>query len=145
MNFDKCTIYWTGDFMGNVQKLEARSASVEVKPYAQHRDAVHVRYIKKGGRKERGFVKGYQPRVYIVEGWNQPEPASMFNQVEEMDSGVTVHSSSYTCFDERYVSDFRDLMKAKGVEFDFDSGNADDMANAVPWTPETHGYAGDIG
>ena len=131
MNFDKCTIYWTGDFMGNVQSVEARSASVEVKPYAQHRDAVHVRFIKKGGRKERGFVKGYKPRVWIVEGWNQTVPASMFNQVEES-NGLTVHSSSYTCFDDRYVSDFRALAATEGKRFAFDSGNSDDMAQAVP-------------
>ena len=132
MNFEKCTIYFTGDFMGNVSKIEARGASVEVKPYAQHRNAVHVRYIKKGGRKERGFVKSYQPRVWIVEGWNQPTPASMFNQSETLDSGVTVHSSSYTCFDDRYVSDFRARMADEGVEFGFDSGDADSMARAVP-------------
>lgn len=105
--FEKATIYTTGEFFGNIQKIEVRRGSVEVKPYAQHTDAVHVKFVPKGGRRLRGFVKSYKPFVMIVKGHGHPEPAELFGKTISEGDGVTVKQGTYAAFDERWVEDFK--------------------------------------
>ena len=45
--------------------------------------------------------------MLIVEGWENPSPDGMFNldTVKNKD-GVTIKASRYSCFDDRYKTDF---------------------------------------
>lgn len=109
----KYTLYYTGMF--GVRKMEATVCEVEVKPYAQYNDAVHVKYVEKGKRKVQGFVQGYKPSLLVLEGWGHPDPASMFNDPTLSPSGVVSRMSSYASCDPRWQSDF-DAQMGKYLE-----------------------------
>jgi hypothetical protein len=111
IDFEKATIYTTGELMGNVQKVEVRRGDVEVKPYAQFSDAVHVKYVPKGARRQRGFVKSFKPFVLILEGHGHPDPDSLFGEaVPSSVEGVSVAHGRHSAFGDEWTNDFRGMM-----------------------------------
>lgn len=105
--FEKATIYTTSEFMGNVTKTEVRRGEIEVKPYAQYAEAIHVKFVPKGARKLRGFVKSHKPYVIVLEGHGHPDPDSLYGAYRETQDGeAAVASGRYRSFDPRWVEDF---------------------------------------
>lgn len=112
VGFGKATIYTTDGF-GCVTKIEVRGGSVEIGPYAQYREALKVRYVPKGARKTRGFVKDYKPYVVVLEGHGHPTPNGMFdNGKRETTNGVTAVQSQYHAFDSRWVNDWEATLRS---------------------------------
>ena len=102
----KVTIYVTSEFFGSVQSREGYLIEHGTKKYAQYSNAPYVQYIPKGKRKIVGFVKGYKPYLLIVNGWNLPKSQGMFENSITNKDNVTIKKSTYSCFDDRYKSDF---------------------------------------
>lgn len=96
----KCTVYTSGMF--GIRKTEVRQVKVELGPYAQYSEAVHVTYLEKGKRKARAMVEGYRPYFLVLEGWGHPDPAGMW----EESSSAELKVSRYSACDPRWQDDF---------------------------------------
>lgn len=105
---EKVTLYTVSDLMGNVLKREIKMTALEYKEYAQYKSLLHVQGIPKGKRTE--YVWRSQGRYaffIVVEGWNHPEPASMFGEAkEDPNTGFMVSKSTYSAHDGGYIKDF---------------------------------------
>lgn len=113
VKFEKATIYTTSEFMGNVIKTEVRRGEVEIAPYAQYNEAVHVRFVPKGKRSQRGFVKSHKPFVLVLEGHGHPDAATLYGETEATQDGeCSVARGRYRSFDAGWVRDFRSLMSS---------------------------------
>ena len=91
------TLYFRGEFMGNMHRVEARAYSVTVGKYAQYDQAVFVAFLAKGKRKARGFVQGYRPDLLVLDDWGHPEPAPLFG--EPAPGEITVEAAHSSCSD----------------------------------------------
>lgn len=100
-------MYVKGEFLGNIIKIEATEATIEIKPYAQYPNAVHVTFRKPRQRKDRGFVQSYRPSLLVLDGWGHPDPASPWKPISEGCS-----ESKYMSCDERWQSDFDAAIEA---------------------------------
>jgi hypothetical protein len=107
----KATIYFRGEMMGNIHKIEVRSFSVEVRPYAQYSAAIEARFVKKGGRQVLGFVQSYAPSLVVVEGWGHPDAAPIFGPAVERD-GVTVFRGRHSSCSPEWATEFDALLAA---------------------------------
>lgn len=107
----KATIYYRGELMGNIHRLEVRSFGVSVGPYAQYSAAVEARFVKKGGRSVLGFVQSFQPSLVILEGWGHPEPAGIWDKTEERD-GVKVTCGRHSSCSPEWANEFDALLAA---------------------------------
>lgn len=99
----KVTMYFQG--MLGVSKVEATTCAVEVKPYAQYTRSVHVEFVPRGKRKARSFVQSYKPSLLVLEGWNHPDPDSMFLPAEDHGDVMVAHGR-YSACDPRWQGDF---------------------------------------
>lgn len=105
----KVTVY-TRSPMGIV-KTEGKNLEIKVRPYAQYKAAVEVRFIPKGKRKVQGFVQTYEPSVLVLEGWDHPEPDGMIDPASvRVEGGVRTSMSRYLSCDPRWESDFRAMI-----------------------------------
>lgn len=104
------TVYMVSEFMGNVVKREGTYMSHGVNKYAQYSLVPFLAFITKGKRSVTSIrSSGYKPYMLILEGVGHPEPDDMFN--DAVDKGeVTIRTSRYASFDERYITDFEAVM-----------------------------------
>jgi hypothetical protein len=110
MEKQKITVYVTGEFMGNVQKYEGYLIDQGKMKYAQYDNAPFVSFTPKGKKNGVRIVKGYNPYILILKGWNHPEPQSMYGEPSTRENGVTVRASRYQSFDEGYKRDFNNMI-----------------------------------
>jgi len=103
------TIYYSSDFVGGVNRIEAKLIDHGTTKYAQYNDAPFVKFIPKGKRKQIQILKGYKPFILIVSGTNTPEPPSFFSD-SVSGNDVTSRTSKYLSHDERYLTDFNKLI-----------------------------------
>ncbi len=106
---EKITVYTTSEFMGNVQKYEGTLIDQGKMKYAQYDNAPFVSFIPKGKRNGCRIVKGYNPYILILKGWNHPEPDGMYGEARQGD-GVTIRESRYASFDDGYKIDFNNVI-----------------------------------
>jgi len=111
MKKDQVTIYRSGEMFGSIFKTEGTLIECGLQKYAQYDAAPFVKFIPKGKRTGRGFVQGYKPYVVILKGVNHPEPQGMFKTIRETDE-VTVRQSIYSSFDDRWKTDFDEVLNA---------------------------------
>ena len=112
-NKTPCTIYTRSEFMGNIVKYEGKLIEHGTTEYAQYKNAVFVKYVPKGKRKVRGFVQGYGPSLLILEGVGHPEPDNMYNKAKKSETtGMMVSSSRYSSHDERWQTDFNQMIES---------------------------------
>ena len=110
MELGKATIYTQG-MLGNVVKIEARQVIVERVMHAQYLNAVQVRFVPKGARKERVIVETYVSHMLILEGHGHPDPAGAFDGGKsDVRDGVTAIWVKHRAFDGGYHRDFADMM-----------------------------------
>ncbi len=110
--FGPCTIYRRSEFMGNIVRIEARSAEVECVQYAQYADAIEVRFVRKGARKLCGWVETDSPFLLILDGHGHPDPAGIHEggSVAKLFGGVTMTGSKYSSHDAGWARDFEALI-----------------------------------
>lgn len=93
--------------LGNIERMEVRSAKFEVKPYAQYDRALHVTIVPKGKRSPRTFVLG--PRDHNFAAFVPPGSAApeMSDPWEERPgtSGVKIKTTKYHPGDPRWVAE----------------------------------------
>lgn len=107
---NKATIYYQTDFGFGVSKREVKNLEIKEGKYAQYDKALHFRYVPKGKRKLRGFVKTDNDFVVVLEGWGHPEPTDGFAKEKESETGITTQSSRHTCFSPEYIKEFKALI-----------------------------------
>jgi len=109
VEFQNATIYRVSEMMGNIVKVEVRSGSVKVAPYAQYSDAMHLKYVPKGKRSIRGsVVTSYKPYLVVIPGHGHPTPNDLFSQGTPM--GEHMIQAQYRSFNSRWVSDWIDTL-----------------------------------
>ena len=102
----KVTIYTAGQFLLAPVSTEAYLIShKDGVQYAQYNNAVEVVFRPKGKRKDRIYIKGYNPFVLIVQEWGHKNPPSPFTEPKK-DGEMITKSSKYSSHDEKYLFDF---------------------------------------
>lgn len=108
---EKITVYTTSEFMGTVQKYEGTLIDHGHMIYAQYDQAPFVSFTPKRKRNGIRIVKGYNPYILILKGWDHPEPEDMFgNSAGRLSNGVTIKESKYSSFDDGYKIDFNNVI-----------------------------------
>jgi len=105
MNKQKITIYYNTEFFGSIQKIEAYLIEYGTRQYAQYSNAPYIKFIPKGKRKIRMIQKSYKPYLLILNGWDNPNTQGMFTDSKN-ENGIITKKSLYSCYDERYKTDF---------------------------------------
>ena len=119
----KATIYFKSTF--GVTKQEVTLIKHGTMEYAQYSSAPFVEYKKKRARKITKLVQGYNPNILIISGWDQIDTTDAFNKEERCGPyGLVVKSSKYTSFDERYQTEFDEMIQPL-----IDSGKIDVIAD----------------
>ncbi len=103
MKFQNCTLYHNG--MLGFSAIECKEVSIVIGKYAQYPSAVHVTFVPKGKRKDRGFVQTFEPSVVVAAGFGNPDPQNMVPISN--DGVVAVSRSKYSSCDSRWISDFQ--------------------------------------
>lgn len=130
---ENCTMYTSGEFMGNYQAYKCKWVEIEIAPYAQYSRAIHVRFLEKGKRNPRSFVQTYKPSLVIAQGWNAPAPANPFVTVSET-AALTVQTTKYRSFDEGWKNDFTtQVLPNLTVLADFHGHNCYDKFSDHPY------------
>lgn len=118
--FEDVTLCMPGEFSGAMQTRYCKTLSVELRPYAQYAEACSLRWRQPRQRLDRGVVKT-TGRVVIVAG-NQT--AKLEQQLEtpwrETRPGVSVCEWRHTSFSPAWLIEWREQLKASGVETLFD-------------------------
>lgn len=114
MTETKATIYFRGELMGNVHKMEVRSFGVKTGAYAQYTSAITCKFVKKGGRSVLGFVQTFQPSLLILEGWGHPDPAGIWGD-EKTANGVTTRAGRHSACSPEWAKEF-DSMIAEHIK-----------------------------
>jgi hypothetical protein len=109
----KATIYRRGDFFGVIGKTEVRACEVERGSYAQYKNSITVRFVKKGARKTLGFRETYEPYLLILAGHGHPDPAGMFDggEADRRTPGVTSQKAKYSACSDGYADDFNAMIE----------------------------------
>jgi hypothetical protein len=102
--YENATLYFRGG-AGNFVKVKAKWIRVRIAPYAQYANAVHVTYVEKGKRRERGFVLSYKPEAVIAAGHDTPDPDGLYTPIYET-ADVTVSKGRYMSASEGWTKDF---------------------------------------
>lgn len=111
-SFTHCTIYYRSELMGTISSMECRSVEIEIRKYAQYENAVHVKFIKKGARKPRGFVQTHKPSLIVVEGHKNIKPLGMFEGGKQVVSeDMTTTEAKHTAFSDGYADDFDQMLE----------------------------------
>ncbi|NUP12974.1 MAG: hypothetical protein HOW73_43595 [Polyangiaceae bacterium] len=107
-SFERVTLYTRG--MLGMIRVECRTLSIRKRSYAQHPEAIELRWVAKGQRRERGTILAPvcgKPDFFVVlSGWDHLKPASAFGPAEDRGNGVSVSQSRYSACDPRWESDF---------------------------------------
>ena len=109
MEKQRVTIYYTSEFFGSVQSIEAYLIEYGQRKYAQYDNAPFVKFIPKGKRKVLMIQKSYKPYLLILKNWDNPKPDGMFGKIENK-NGVTIKQSKYSSYDDRYKIDFNTII-----------------------------------
>lgn len=125
--FTNCTMYRTGDFIGNVHRQDCREVEIETCEYAQYKSALQVTFLEKGKRSKRRFVLTYKPFLVLVPTAQAIEPDGMMKP-----NGDGSSISRYSSFDEGWIRDFDAKLQAAGVPIlaDFRHHNTADQFKA---------------
>ena len=65
----KVTLYFKGEFLGNIIKYEVYLIDYGTQKYAQYDSAPYVSFMKPRGRTVLGMQQSYKPSLIILEGW----------------------------------------------------------------------------
>lgn len=107
--FTNVTLYTRGDgslaFHGNVHKIECRSLTIRVGPYAQYTNAVTVEFTPKGKRRARTMTQT-RADILVLDGFGHPDPDSATVPTVAHTPGVTVERGRYRSCDPRWQGDF---------------------------------------
>ncbi len=107
---NQITVYWPGSFFGAIHKTEGTMIEHGTRPYAQYRNVPFVKLVPTGKRKPVMIQKDYKPYLLILDGVGHPDPQDMFIDGDESSLGVTSKISKYSSFDDRWETDFDQII-----------------------------------
>lgn len=108
MSKQQVTIY-TSTGMG-ITKMEGTIISIGRRPYAQYDQAPFVTFVPKGKRKPQGVIATAYPYLVVLAGHGHIDPPSPMVEQETNQIGIQVSKSRYALFDDRYKTDFDDIL-----------------------------------
>lgn len=105
---ERVTVFYTGEFFGNIVAHEGKLHQTGKGKYAQYDKAPYVDMTPKRKRTARRFRQTYRPYIVVLKGWNHPKPDEILNHYKTIkeDKTVCVKQSIYTSFSGEYTSDF---------------------------------------
>ncbi len=111
MKTEKITIYTVSEFMGSVIVREGSLIETGVERYAQYDRAPFVSFVPKGKRNGYKIRGTYKPYILVLRGHGHPQPADFLNAGVTDENGTTIRESRYPSFDDRYKTDFDNMMR----------------------------------
>jgi len=119
----KVSIYYQGAFGYSCEEVNLHS--MQVRSYAQYRNAVEVRFKASRQRLMRARIR--VDGMIVLAGWGHIQPPCAF---ESLDGGGS--ESRYSCFDERYGREFDAMIDQyvaeKGVQVLIDARSGSKVA-----------------
>jgi hypothetical protein len=104
---EKATIFFQGDFGFGFHRVPCRWIQWREGPYAQYRNAVHVRFVPKGKRSVRQLVHhGINQPLVILSGWDVPDLTKPDFEFVKDDTKVRVMQSRHTAFSSEWEDEF---------------------------------------
>jgi hypothetical protein len=97
--------------MGHIV-IHVRDLTVEVKPYAQYRNAIKCTFVPKGKRNRRGMWQTYAPSLVVLDGHVEIAKSEMFGAAETTSSGVTIQRGRASGFDPMWEREADDAVSA---------------------------------
>lgn len=107
---NQITVYWSGEFMGSINKQEGTLIQHGTRKYAQYNNAPFVEMVPAGKRKGIRISREYNPFILILEGTGHPDPQSMWGEITSSSPGITVRQAKYSSFDDRWETDFDQMI-----------------------------------
>ena len=109
--FSNVTLYTKGDSMnmnlGNIRRIECRTLTVSVEPYAQHENGIKLTFVPKGKRVAREMSQSSFADVVILAGHGHMDPDGAFLPERPGSTpGVTVAQGRDRSCDTRWQGDF---------------------------------------
>jgi 5-methylcytosine-specific restriction endonuclease McrA len=109
--FKDVTIYTPGNVIWpNIVRIDATRAKIWVGPYAQHRESVHVEFIRKGRRKAEALVSSSKPYVVVVPTTHAIQPDDLY-----LPAIGGVSTTRYGVADPRWRTDFDEQLRLANV------------------------------
>lgn len=106
----KATLYVRSPLMGNVVTLKVWLHEVGKKPYAQYPSVPYVRFTQKRKRSARAWY-GSDQWGLVVEGWDAPEAAGVFNGGKRDTSGpLDAVQAKHSFFSNGWTDDFSSVI-----------------------------------
>ena len=104
--YTNVTLYTKSSIMGSIKKIECRKLSIAIVKFVQYSNAVSLKWLAKGQRKEREDIQT-NPNALVLDGWGHPDPDSVWDESTRRVEGViTVVHGRYRSFDSRWQGDF---------------------------------------
>lgn len=122
---EKYTIVAPGDF-GFTYSKKIKFVSAEIKPYAQHKQALWFRYREFRKQQDRQIVY-YQDLPVVYKGFIEVD-TNPFKKVVSRSNGVTVLTSEARAFDDVHLENAK-----KSVDQEPIFGGASDLAYNTKW------------
>lgn len=118
ITLSKATLVLHSEFgMGHIV-IHVRDLTIEVKPYAQYRNAIKCAFVPKGKRNRRGMWQTYAPSLVVLDGHVEIAKSEMFGTTETTSSGVMIQRGRASGFDpmwEREADDAVSSAVSKGA------------------------------
>lgn len=110
--YERATIYRCPEFGMGYRAYRVRNLTITYRRYAQYENAVELRFIPKGKRRERVIMETYKPTTVVVEGWDAPlYDVSPFDR-----TGPMTAKSRHTAFSEGWGEEFENWLAAEGID-----------------------------
>lgn len=138
MTKQQVTIY-TSTGMG-ITKMEGTIISLGRRPYAQYDSAPFITFTPRGKRKPKGIIATAYPYLVVLRGYGHVEPERPMVEQETNQIGIQVSKSRYALFDDRYKTDFDDILNEYLVT-QFFKGNPDVVLMDVRHTMQVNHVA----
>ena len=109
--FKDVTIYTSGNVIWpNIIRIDVTRVRIWVAPYAQYKESVYVKFMRKGKRKTETLVSSGKPYVVVVPTTHAIQPDDLYLPVVE---GVA--STRYDVADPRWRTDFDDQLRLANI------------------------------
>lgn len=108
--YGRATLYVAREFGFGFGRVEAREVTIEERPYAQYPTALHVTFMPKGARRERGFVcAGINSGFVVLAGWGHPD---LTGDIYGPENAHGSRHGRHTAFSSAWMTEFRARLAA---------------------------------
>lgn len=98
----KATLVFQSEYGMGHHVVHVRDLVVEVRPYAQYRQAIRCGFVPKGKRNRRGLTQTYEPSLVVLDGHVDVAAANLWGEETVTASGATVQRGRASAFSESW-------------------------------------------